>query len=90
MPRARLSMESLERYIDDYIEKGVKLFKAKKQIFGAFVLVVMILFSSQIINYGRTKVLDPIMTAVDNGVSSKSIAHAFALGVCSGLRYINT
>jgi hypothetical protein len=75
----------VEKILDDIIDYGVKLFKSQKRTLFVLAVILVTMFSSKIIRFVQNDVLSPVMNAIDDGISTTALAHAFALGVCSGL-----
>lgn len=75
----------IEKRIDNTIDYALNLYSArKKQVFISLGFIC-ILFSPRIIGYIKLEILKPIREALDEGISSVTMAHAVSLGVCSGL-----
>jgi CBS domain containing-hemolysin-like protein len=79
-------LKDAEIKIDNLIDYGLTIYSSKKRTFFVSLIILAILFSSQILGYIDINILKPLRTAFqEDGFSSGSIAHAVSLGVCSGL-----
>lgn len=74
-----------EALLDDLIEGAMRFVSKNRTRFLVLLAVLVAMGSGRIIDYVETSIVGPVRTSLTQGLTSRQVGHAVALGVSSGL-----